>query len=238
MKKRQPGRQYFPAGGLALPPLDLDCADDDRGDGTIALVGRGAADSADYVHAIGHFSKHGVPIVEVGGRSQRDEELPAVGIRPSVCHGEDAGLVVPQLWMELVFERISRAADALAEWIASLNHESVDHPVEDYAVVIRLRHGLVGAGILPRLGAFGQADEVRNRLGSLLIEQADGKATLARVELCKQTHRPCLLPRWNPDPRSPIPDPRSPIPDPGIRCQPSATGYHAANERQRAHAGG
>ena len=132
------------------------------------------------------------------GGSQGDEELPAVGIRPSVCHGEDAGLVVPQLWMELVCERISRAADAFPEWIAALNHESVDHAVEDHAVVVTASLRFGWCGVLPRLGAFGQADEVRNGLGGLLIEQADGKATFARVELCKQTHRPCLLPRWIP----------------------------------------
>src|SRR4030095_1341059 len=46
-------------------------------------------------------------------RAQRDEELAAVGVRAAVGHRQDAGLVVPQLRMKLVAERVSRSADPL-----------------------------------------------------------------------------------------------------------------------------
>ena len=62
---------------------------------------------------------------------------------------------------------VAGPADALAERIAALNHEAVDHAVEDDAVVVRLRDLLVGARVGPLLGAFGQADEVVDRVRAL-----------------------------------------------------------------------
>ena len=66
-----------------------------------------------------------------GVRPERDEELAAVRVRPRVGHREDAGLVVAQLRVELVGELVAGAAGALPERIAALDHEAVDHAVED-----------------------------------------------------------------------------------------------------------
>jgi hypothetical protein len=46
--------------------------------------------------------------------------------------------------------------------IATLNHEPVDHAVEDDAVVVRPFHLLVGLRVGPLLRALGEPDEVRH----------------------------------------------------------------------------
>ena len=69
--------------------------------------------------------------------------------------------------MELVRERVAGSADALAERVAALDHEAVDDAVKDDAVVVRLRHLLVGARVGPLLRALGEADEVLDRLRAL-----------------------------------------------------------------------
>ena len=90
--------------------------------------------------------------------------------------------------MELVRELVARAAEALAQRIAALNHESVDHAMEDDAVV----EGLLALLARPRIGvldgAFGQPDEVGDRLRRLLLEQPDGEGAFSGVEPCKGAH--------------------------------------------------
>ena len=103
----------------------------------ILPAGRRAADAAHDVHAGGHLAEHRVAVVEVRRRAERDEELAAVGVGPAVGHRQDAGLVVPEPRVELVGELVAGAADALSQRIAALDHEAVDHAVEDDAVVVR-----------------------------------------------------------------------------------------------------
>ena len=79
------------------------------------------------------------------------------------------GLAVAQRRVELVGEVVAGSADPLAERVAALNHEAVDHAMKDDAVVVRLRDLLVGARVGPLLGAFGQADEVLDGLGRFLV---------------------------------------------------------------------
>src|SRR5262245_21952233 len=98
-------------------------------------------------------------IVEVRRRSERDEELAAIGIRPTVRHRQDARFVVPQLRMKLVCEVIAGAADTLAERIAALNHEPVDNAMKNGAVVVGLAHFLIGARVTPLSGALRQPED-------------------------------------------------------------------------------
>src|SRR3954454_2693316 len=100
----------------------------------VARVGRRALDLVDDVHAVGHAAEDGVLSVEprsgVGGD---DEELRAVGVRARVGHGErDAHDLV---LVELVLELLARPAGAGPGRIPALNHEVLDDPVEDDAVV-------------------------------------------------------------------------------------------------------
>src|SRR4030095_10897378 len=99
--------------GLTLLALDRDAIDDDVGGGAIAIGGRRAADLPHDIHPFNHLAENGMAVVKMRRRRQRDEELAAVGVRAAVGHRQDAGLVVPQLRMKLVAERVSRSADPL-----------------------------------------------------------------------------------------------------------------------------
>ena len=57
---------------------------------------------------------------------------------PGVGHREQVRAVEGQLGVELVGELVARAAVALAERVAALDHEAGDDPVEDRAVVERV----------------------------------------------------------------------------------------------------
>src|SRR5688572_11264366 len=99
--------------------------------------------------------------VEVRRRSERDEELTAVGLRAGVRHRQDPGAVVPQLRMKLIVELVARAAAALTERVAALDHETLDHAMKNDAVVVR-RAGVFLAGLRmrPGLRPLRQAHEV------------------------------------------------------------------------------
>jgi hypothetical protein len=84
--------------------------------------------------------------------------------------------------MELVGELVARPARALAETVASLNHEPVDHAVEDDAIVEGPVLSLPGDRILPFFGALRKADEIGDGLGGFLLEQADGERTFGGIE--------------------------------------------------------
>jgi hypothetical protein len=73
-----------------------------------------------------------------------DEELRAVRVRPGVGHGQRPAhdLVV----VDLVLERVARAAGAGARRVAALDHEVADDPVEDHAVVEALAGELLEVG--------------------------------------------------------------------------------------------
>src|SRR3954471_20154611 len=143
-------------------------------DRTILRTGPRAADLADDVHAFDDFAEHAMTIVEVRGGTERNEELAAVGVGAAVSHRQDAGLAVALRRMKFVLEGEARAAGALAQRIASLDHEAVDHPVEDGAVVVRLADALAGPRVRPFLRAFGEPDKILDRLRRFLVTEANG----------------------------------------------------------------
>src|SRR5207249_8586474 len=75
-------------------------------------------------------------------------------------HREDAFGVVFELRMDFVGKGVTGTSAAGACGIAALNHEAVDDAMEDDAVVKIL---------------FRQLDEIRHRVGGLLIEEFDGE---------------------------------------------------------------
>ena len=100
------------------------------------------------------------------------------------------GLVVPRLRMELVGERVAGSADPLAERIAALNHEAIDHAMKDDTVVVRLTHLSIGARIGPILRALREADEVFDCLWRFLIEQTRLEGSFSGDECGKNRHLP------------------------------------------------
>ena len=119
--------------------------------------------------------------------AERDEKLSAVGIRSAVGHGQDAGLVVAQLRVELVLERVTRSPDSLSQWIAALYHEAINHAVDHHAVIVGLGHLFVRARIHPLFRPFRQPDKVFNRFRRFLIEKTHREVTFTGDELCIQS---------------------------------------------------
>src|SRR5690606_37237991 len=97
--------------------------------------------------------------------------------------------VVTQRGVELVGEAVAGSADALAQWITALDHEAVDHAVEDEAVIEGRAGATLSRGrVDPFLRALRQADEVGDRPGRLLVEEPDRERALAGLEPCECSH--------------------------------------------------
>src|SRR4029079_4273609 len=128
-------------------------------------------------------------------RRECDEELSAIGVGPGIGHGEDPRLAVAEARMELVSELVAGSTVALAQWIAALNHEPVDHAMEDDAVVVRLLTLLVRARVGPFPGAFRKTHEVGDGIRRLLIEEPNREVAFRRDEICIHSHSKRISPR-------------------------------------------
>src|SRR5215467_2296330 len=102
-------------------------------------------------------------IVEMRRRREGDEKLPAVGVRPTVRHRENARARMTQLRVKLVRERVTGAPNPLTQRIASLDHEAVDYPVKNRPVVVRRPDLLTRTGIAPLLGPLCKPDKILDR---------------------------------------------------------------------------
>lgn len=169
---------------LALAGCDVDAADYDVFEWAILCASWGRTDRIDNVAGslVGNFTEDRVAAVQVRGWAEGDEELRAVSARASVRHGQQVRLVELQLWVKLVFELVSRAADADAERVAALDHEAADNAVEDHIVVERTFAFGSGLRVGPFAGAICEAGEVRHRLGGVIAEQVDLDIALVGVE--------------------------------------------------------
>ena len=112
-----------------------------------------------------------------------DEELGAVSAGAGVGHGEAAGLVEGEGGVELIFEHVAGVANAGAERVATLDHEAGDDAVEDGAVIEPFAVDFFeGEWVRPVLGGSGEADEVGDGDGSLLIVELAGEAAHGGVK--------------------------------------------------------
>ena len=85
--------------------------------------------------------------------------------------------------VDLVLEEVAGVARAVARAVAALDHEAGDDAVEGGAVVEGLAvHLLQGLGVGPVLGAFGEADEVGDGDGRLLVVELAGQAAHGGVD--------------------------------------------------------
>src|SRR5256885_16075367 len=83
---------------------------------------------------------------------------------------------------QLVGDRVARAARALPQGVAALDHELGEHAVEDGPVVERLVRLLAGPRVGPLLLPLGKLDEVLHRVGLLGGEETDADLAFAGDE--------------------------------------------------------
>ena len=133
-------------------------------------------------------AEDGVFAVELGDGLFGDEELAAVGTAAGgagagVGHGEEAGCVEGEGWIDLVLEEIAGISGAVTRAVAALDHEVGDDAVKGGAVVEGLVvHLLEGLGVGPVFGAFGEADEVGYGDGSFFVVELAGEAAHGGVD--------------------------------------------------------
>src|SRR5436190_15348845 len=122
---------------------DLDAFDDDVLARSVLGAGRGLADGLDDLVALGDLAEDRVLAGQPRRGGDGDEELRAVRAGARVRHGQQARLVEPgSAGRDLVLERVAGSARAGAGGVAALDHEAVDHAVEDRAGVQGLDLGL------------------------------------------------------------------------------------------------
>ena len=101
--------------------------------------------------------------------------------------------------MELVGKTVPGATGTSAEGAAALDHEPVDDAMETKAVVEFPGLGLARGRVTVFLGAPREADEVRHRVGSLVVEQLDDDVTLGGVKSsCAHAPKPTRNPAARP----------------------------------------
>ena len=89
-----------------------------------------------------------------------NEKLAPIGVGTGVGHGEDAGTVVPEVFVELVFELgpVWPTAPTGSLGATGLDHETGDDTMESEAVVKTI---------------IGEFFEIGDRLGNLVIVQLE-----------------------------------------------------------------
>ena len=120
--------------------LDHHCTDNgDVLDRAVPGSGFCFADFVNDIHALDHFPKDRVFGIEMVVVNKVDEELAPPGIGAGVCHG-DCPPIIPVIFRELIIYLVARPTHAGAGRITSLDHESINDPVEDHTVVIAFLH--------------------------------------------------------------------------------------------------
>jgi hypothetical protein len=102
------------------------------------------------------------------------------------------GAVVGQVVVKLVVELVPRAAPTGFHRVTALEHEVVDHPVEDVPLVQRVAANLAAFGVGPGVGVAGgvgvgggvvtgQSEKVLDGLRRALGEQLDDDVAVVGV---------------------------------------------------------
>ena len=109
-----------------------------------------------------------------------NEKLAPIGVGAGVGHGEDAGTVVPEVFVELVFELISGAASTSSLGATGLNHEVGDDAVEGQAIVETV---------------IGEFLKILDRLGCLVVVQLESDISSVSLNQGNFHYGSCVLER-------------------------------------------
>ncbi len=143
---------------------------------------------ADFIYHFdsrNHLAENRVLAVEVRLRTVANEKLRATRIgRRRLRHGERPAEVLLTLPRKLVLDGETRAARAATEGAAALNHEVVDHAMKRQAVIIRPLYLFPGLGIRPFLGSLGQAHEISDGSGRVVLEELEHDFARGSLDVC------------------------------------------------------
>jgi hypothetical protein len=95
------------------------------------------ADIVNYIHTLDNLAKAGVNAIEVLGIAAvvADEELRTSGILASVCHREDATVVILTLGIGLTRDCPTRTTCAIADRATALNYKFGNYSVEGQTII-------------------------------------------------------------------------------------------------------
>ncbi len=88
------------------------------------------------IKTVSYLSEDRVTIVEEWSRGGGDEKLRAVCAWTCVCHGKNASAAMAKLRVKLIGKLVTWATTSGLRWIATLEHEALDHAVKRNAIVI------------------------------------------------------------------------------------------------------
>lgn len=88
------------------------------------------------IQTVGYLPEDGVAVIEERSGGGGDEKLGAVGSWASVRHGENPWSCVTEIGMKFICELVTWAAATAFGWIATLEHETIDHTMERHAIII------------------------------------------------------------------------------------------------------
>jgi negative regulator of sigma E activity len=133
---------------------------------------------------VGHLTEDRVPPVEMGLRTDGNEELRTVSARTCVGHGQQVRLIEGKIGMEFVAKLVARTACARPQRAAALNHEAIDYAMEGQPVVklASRPHACPGVGVL--LSACSEPHEVVYRLGSLITKEHHVDVAMVGMQGC------------------------------------------------------
>ena len=171
--------------GLFAHALDFDGLDAHVLDGSVGSNNLHAGYCINDFAALDDFAEHGVAVIEPRGGFVGNEKLASVGSGAGVGHGEYTGTGVAQAFVEFIREAVAGAAAAGSLRAAGLDHEILDHAVEQDAVVVWLAllvdRFASGLAVMP--GALGQTDEIRRGQRGFLKLQLGHDGALGSVNL-------------------------------------------------------
>mmetsp|Transcript_11986 Transcript_11986/g.15781 ORF Transcript_11986/g.15781 Transcript_11986/m.15781 type:complete len:213 (-) Transcript_11986:35-673(-) len=130
---RTPKESYMILGG------DVNVDDLDLFKRAIQFITFGALDGLHHVHSLVHPAEDGVFVVKPGAWHRRDKELRTVCPGTGVGHGDGERAVMAEVPVKLVFKLgppDGLPTSTITERVPGLNHEPLDHAVEEQPIVV------------------------------------------------------------------------------------------------------
>ena len=158
-------------------------------DGVERYIAGAGSSLGDFQHhflglGVGDLTENGVVVGQVGGGGNGDEELRTVGAGTSISHGKQERTIENQFGVEFVGELVAGAASTGAGGVATLDHKTINDPVEYGAVVEGAIGGAGGIGGFVGCSAISEGDKVFDGFRCVVPKEVDFNVTMVGVHDC------------------------------------------------------